>query len=170
MRALTALAALAALAFAQSAAAATITLAPVTLSPEFQTKLEDDYGVREGEYLVREVSQSVSRALARAGADVNGNGDLVLEISIIDAKPNRPTFQQLSDRPGLDSVRSISLGGAELHGVLRSASGAIVAEVDHEYHSPSLEYMFAAGQWTDANRAIDGFAREVAEAYTANAR
>lgn len=170
MRALVPLAALAAFAFAQSAAAATVTLSPVTLSEDFQTTLQEDYGEREGIYLQKEVTESVSRALTRAGAQLAPGGDLVLDVAIIDAKPNHPTLQQLSDTPSLDMMRSISIGGAELRGVLRRSSGEVLAEIDHEYNSPTLDYVHSAGQWHDAYRAINGFAREVAEAYAANAR
>ena len=70
MRVLLPLAALAALAFAQSAAAATVTLTPVSFAPEFQTLLEEDLGVREGAQLQRRVAEQVDEALARVGAEV----------------------------------------------------------------------------------------------------
>jgi hypothetical protein len=171
MRALIPLAALAALAFAQSAAAATVTIAPVGLSPEFQTTLQDDLGEREGAYLQANVAEAVGNALTRRGAEIGTGGDYTLEITIVDARPNRPTMQQLRDEPGLDWSRSFSTGGAELRGVLRGAGGQVVVEVQHDYFTPSLEHVFApAGSWSDAHRAIRAFANKVADAYAANAR
>ncbi|MGE0596761.1 MAG: DUF3313 family protein [Hyphomonadaceae bacterium] len=166
MRVLTTLAALAAFAFAQTAAAATVTLAPVSFSPEFQELLEDDLGTREGHYLQQRVEAAVTRALQRAGAQVGPGGDLTVEIAIVSAEPNRPTLQQLSDRPGLDMIRSVSVGGAELRATIRRANGEEIAQVQHRYYSPSLAYVgFPAGQWTDAHRAITRFANKVALAY-----
>ena len=171
MRMLAPLAALAALAFAQSAAAATITVNPVTFAPELQTKFEEDFGVREQEYLTRRVSSALERTLTRAGAELAPGGELVLDVTLIDAKPNRPTFQQLADRPGLDMGRSASIGGAELHGVLRTSSGEVLAEFDHDYRTPTIEDAYHTGApWFDAYRAIDGFAAEAADAYEAHAR
>lgn len=167
MRMLGTMAAIAAIALAQTAAAATVTLAPVSFSPEFQEMLEEELGVREGDYLQHRVESAVTRALLRAGAQVGPGGDVTVEVSIISADPNRPTLQQLSDRPGLDMIRSFSVGGAELRAVIRRASGE-TAEVRHRYYSPSLAYVgLPAGQWTDANRAINSFAGKVARAYQA---
>lgn len=170
MRLLFPFAALTALALAQSAAAATVTLAPIGFAPEFQTTMEEDLGAREGARLQLQVAERVDAALARVGAELAAAGEMTLEITILDATPNRPTMQQLSARPGLDFGRSISTGGASLHGVLRGAGGQILAEIDHSYHTPTLQYVFASGQWTDADRAIRRFADKVADAYLANAR
>ena len=171
MRVLTPLAAFAALAFAQSAAAATVTVAPVAFSSEFQTALTDDLGPREGVYLQERVEIAVARALERAGAQIGPGGDITVETSIIDADPNRPTLEQTAARPGLDSIRSFSIGGAELHAVIRDSSGQTIAEVTHRYYSPSLSYVFQpTGQWADAQRAISGFAAKVAAAYRESGR
>ena len=170
MRILFSLAALTALAMAQSAAAATVTLAPIGFAPEFQTVLEEELGVREGARLQQRIADRVDAALASVGGEIAPGGDMTLEVTIIDAAPNRPTMQQLRDEPGLDWGRSISTGGASLRGVLRGAGGQVLAEIEHSYHTPSLQYVFAPpGPWTDADRAIRRFADKVADAYLANA-
>lgn len=168
MRIIPSLAALAALAFASSAAAATITVAPVAFSPEFQTSLSEDLGEREGAFLQERVERAVTRALQSRGAQVGPGGQYTVEVSILDADPNRPTMQQAADTPGLDTIRSYSIGGAELHAVIRAAGGQQVAEVSHRYYSPSLEWvMFPTDSWSDANRAINTFARKVADEVSA---
>lgn len=176
MRAFMPLAALAALAFAQTAlaqtaAAETVTIGPVAFSPEFEESLREELGEREGLYLQNEIARQVARELAEAGAALGPNGALTLEITLIDADPNKPTLEQLSDRPGLDYSRSISVGGAELRGVLRNANGQVLAEIDHEYNSVDLfqAATFALTTWQDAQRAIRGFARKAADAYAAQA-
>ena len=47
-------------------------------------------------------------------------------VTIVDAKPNRPTMEQMSRRPGLDMLRSKSLRGMDLHGIAYDASGTPV--------------------------------------------
>ncbi len=171
MRLLFPLAVLTALALAQVAAAATVTLAPIGFAPEFQTAVEEDLGVREGARLQQRVAERVDAALARVGAELAPGGEMSLEITILDADPNRATMQQLRHQPGLDWSRSYSTGGASLRGVLRGAGGRVLAEIEHSYHTPSLQYLLAVpGQWTDADRAIRRFADKVADAYLANAR
>jgi hypothetical protein len=135
MRLIPAFCGLAALAFAQSAAA--VTLAPVSFSPEFETELNEDIGVREGEYLSREVQSAIGAALARRGVALGANGGAI-EVVIVDADPNRPTMQQLANEPALDYMRSISIGGAELRAVLRGANGEVLSEVRHRDYNHSI--------------------------------
>ncbi|HYD72425.1 MAG TPA: hypothetical protein VEF55_04760 [Candidatus Binatia bacterium] len=168
MRLTSALAALAALAFAQSAGA--VTVAPVSFSPEFETELNEELGVREGDVLRQEVEQAIAAALARRGVAV-GDGGGTIEVVIVDADPNRPTWQQLSDEPSLDFMRSFSIGGAELHGVIRGANGEVLTEVDHRrYNSSITEFhgMPPAHTWSEARGAILRFANKVADAYVAH--
>lgn len=169
MRVTSLLAGIAALAFAHAAHAANVNIAPISFSPEFQESVDDDLGAREGEYLRNAVQEAVSEALTARGATLGGNG-LTLEISIIDADPNRPTWQQISAQPGLDGMRSISIGGAELRAVLRNASGSVVSEVTHRRYNDTLADVGAASTWSEARRAIRAFAHKVADAYAENAR
>ena len=167
MRLTSALAALAALSFAHAAAAAPATVS-ISFSPEFQQQLNDELGVREGDILQAAVSDAVARALAERGVDAAA---LTVEVSIIDARPNRPTMQQLVDQPGLDAIRSVSIGGAELRGVLRGADGEVLGEVTHRRYNHNLDDIVGpATTWTEARRAIRQFANKIADAYVAHAR
>ena len=171
MRWLIPLGALAALAFAQTAAAAPVSVAEVKLAPHFQRTLERHLGVSEGPILQAEVADAVSRALTRAGADVAPGAAVTVEATILDADPNRPTMKQVDDHPGLSVIDSVSTGGARLNAVIRGADGRVIAEVSHERYSQSLgDLVGQPAEWTDANRAIRQFAEKVADAYVANAR
>ncbi|HVY84145.1 MAG TPA: hypothetical protein VG943_03370 [Caulobacterales bacterium] len=168
MRPIHLLAALAAWGFAQAASAAPVAIAPVAVAPALETKFRDDYGPRESEYLVRETTDEVTEALMHAGATVERDARVRVEITLVDAKPNRPTFAQMGRPPFID-FSSISIGGAELHAVFRSADGRTLSEVSYKYYDPRLdEFSQANSTWTTARRAIDSFARRVAEAYRAN--
>lgn len=163
---LSAVAALSLLLAAPIAAAAPVRLAPTAISADLQEDLEDKYGLREGEYLQERLAVRLTRELANAGADVSENAPITIETTIIDARPNRPTFKQLGDTISLSYSGSISIGGAELSAVLRGADGQALREVTHRHYSHSLEDVaFAADSWHDARRAIDRFARKVAQAY-----
>jgi hypothetical protein len=152
----------------QTASAQPLSPEQISYSPEFQTALDEDYGLREGEILRRAVADSINNELARRGVSTAGGPSI--EVSIVDAEPNRPTMQQLSERPGLDSIRSISIGGAELRAVLRSADGSVLEQVEHRRFNLSLtELNGAASTWTEARRAIRRFANKVADAYVAHA-
>lgn len=170
MRVRTFLASLAALlalgaAAARPAAAGPISLPPAVYSEEFQEKLTDDYGEREGVYLREAIERALVRALARVGGQVSSEPGVRIETTIIDARPNRPTFQQLNERPGLDFGRSLSVGGAELHAVLRAPDGTALTEVHHRFYEYDIRNVVALTTWGDARRSIDRFARKVATAY-----
>ena len=134
---------------------------PVSFSPEFQTALEDDFGVREGDYLREAVTQAINAELARRGISNAGN----IEVTIVDAEPNRPTMQQLFDTPSLDAS-SISIGGAELRATL--PSGEVVTH--RRYNHSLADIAGPATTWTEARRAIRQFAVKVADAYIASPR
>ena len=168
MRLIPAFVSLAAFAFAQSAAA--VTVAPISFSPEFESELNEVYGVREGDVLREHVDEDIAAALARRGVAVGAGGGTI-EVVILDADPNRPTFQQLVDEPGLDYMRSVSIGGAELHAVIRGANGEVLAEVDHRNYNHSIaDYhgMPPGYTWSEARTAIRRFANKVADAYVAH--
>ncbi len=155
----------AALGFASSATAQPAT--NISYSPEFQTALQDELGAREGEALQRYVHQAIDREFARRGV-TNAAGSI--DVTIVDADPNRPTMEQLSERPGLDPGRSVSIGGAELRAVLHTAGGETL-EVSHRRYDDRIDDIgvSAASTWTAAERAIRQFAVKVADAYVANA-
>lgn len=162
MRATSWLIGAAALALATAASAQPIE--QVSYSPDFQAELEDEYGVREGAYLNETLTRYVTEALTRRGVAVDGSR---IELTIVDAAPNRPTHQQLFDQPSIDFMRSFSIGGAELRGVVRDASGA-AHEVEHRYYSSDIVWAsWTADTWGDARRAMRRFAEKVADAYVA---
>ncbi|MCX7358401.1 MAG: hypothetical protein NT015_09710 [Alphaproteobacteria bacterium] len=139
---------------------------PVSFSPEFQSSLEETYGVREGEVLRAAVTDAISRELTRRGVSAESAS---IDVTIVDAEPNRPTMQQLLDRPSLD-FSSISIGGAELRATVRGANGA-TTEVTHRGYNHSLsDVVGPATTWTEARRAIRQFAVKVADAYVATPR
>lgn len=170
MRITSLLAGIAALSFATAAAAGPVTLAPISYSPEFQELLDEELGAREGEYLRESIAEAVSRELVERGATLGTGAPLTVEISIVDADPNRPTFQQLRDQPGLDAFRSVSVGGAELRAVLRGADGAVVSEITHRRYNHSLaDIGYSAATWSEARVSIRQFANKVADAYVEHA-
>jgi hypothetical protein len=155
--------------FAGAASAQTSLLAPIAFSPEFQTQLEEEYGMREGEVLRAAVTRAVNDAIATR--NVAQGVSISVEVTIVDADPNRPTMQQLRNQPSLDPIRSISTGGAELRAVLRGPDGAVLNEVTHRRYNQDLYDIGVSGStWSAARTAIRQFANKVADAYVEAAR
>jgi len=124
----------------------------VTFGPEFSEKLAEDYGVKEGEYLSERVRRDLERALDKSGKDAAR-----IEVTILDAKPSRPTFKQAGDKPGLDIARSVSTGGMKLQAVAYDASGAASEPFEYKWYENDIR---EAGitTWQDARRASSRFA------------
>jgi len=151
------LATVAFLALSSGAASAEPAAVTVTFGPELQRKAET-LGQRDlaqqADHLVRAVTRTLGRTSALDGARV----DLVLT----DLKPNRPTFEQIARRPGLDPIRSISIGGAAIEGQITTAYGQIIP-VSYDWYSTSLADVHGASTWSDAERAYRRLASNLAE-------
>jgi hypothetical protein len=152
--------------FAPLAAALAVSAAPamaepaavtVTLGGDLQDKV-DDLGEREVREQADRLAEVVQRALARDGALDGARIDLVLT----DLRPNRPTFQQLIDRPGLDGHRSLSIGGAAIEGQVTMADGRTVP-VQYDWFSHSLADVRGFSTWQDADRAYRRLAVNLAD-------
>ncbi len=146
--------ALAAAAMAQPTGAPTVT---VTIGPDLQEEVED-LGQREVDLQVAELVQTVERTLARRGALQGATVNLVLT----DLKPNRPTFQQAADRPGLSIIDSVSIGGATIEGEVITADGQ-TRPVKFDRYSTSIREVYGYTTWQDANRAFDRLASNLAD-------
>jgi hypothetical protein len=128
------------------------------VSADFQKKLADDYGVRETKVLTDALTTKIETAFKAHGV----NAERVV-VTIEDAKPNRPTWQQVSDKPGLDAMRSISIGGAHVKGVAYDASGKEIGTYDYDWYETDLSNVVAANTWSDARSSFDRFARRFAD-------
>ncbi|HEY9234205.1 MAG TPA: hypothetical protein VIP08_04150 [Phenylobacterium sp.] len=147
--------ALAALAIAGSAQAESPHAAPtveVTISPELRQKAEQEYGVRDVERLVADLQQKTEREMQRSGVLAGGR----IELTLVDATPNRPTFKQLGDTPGL-SMSSFGVGGAEIEGKAVSIDGD-VTPIRYRWYETDIRNASRTTTWSDAQYAINRFA------------
>ncbi|WP_374470529.1 hypothetical protein [Phenylobacterium sp.] len=158
--------ALAAAALIASGSAALAAPASVTvnLSPELQKKAEKTYGVKDVERLREELRTDVERQLARTGA----YDDARIELTLVDAVPNRPTFKQLGDTPGL-SMQSFGIGGARIEGQAVAADGR-VTPLSYSWYETDIRNTWSNWVWTDAEHAFERFARRLSTGQTLASR
>lgn len=129
----------------------------VTVSSDF-AKTAAELGQRDVQQQVDDLTRTVERILTERHALDGARIDLV----ITDLKPNRPTMQQTIDKPGLDMMRSISIGGAAIEGTVTTASGE-VHPVKYDYYSNTLAEVRGYTTWQDASTAFDRLARNLAD-------
>jgi hypothetical protein len=138
-----------------TAALATPASVSVTIGPELQSKAEKTLGVREVNDLAARLQTAVQRRLAKTGAYEGARIELVLA----DAQPNRPTFKQLGDKPGL-SYESFGIGGARIEGRAIAANGA-VTPISYKYYESDIRWARHGGTWADADATFDRFAYDL---------
>ena len=150
-----AISALAGLMMASPALALTV---EANVSTELQEKFKDDFGLRESKILTEALTKKVTHIFEQKGV----NADRVV-VTIKDVKASRPTMEQVSNKPGLDPMRSISLGGAQVTGIAYDASGKEIGSYEYKWFENSLENSLVATTWTDARTSFDRFARRFAD-------
>ena len=117
-----------------------------------------ELGERDVQKQADRLGEVVHRALVRQG----GFEGATVNLELLDVRPNRPTFQQLADRPGLDGHRSVSIGGAEIRGEIVMADGSVRPIRRWDWYSHSITEVMGFGTWQDAERAYSRFAAGVA--------
>ena len=149
------LAALSAVSMAHAEGGATV---HVAVSSALETHSEI-LGRRELDELRSNLKDSVLRALQHSGGGVLQPREIDLVIE--DAKPNRPTAEELGRKAGL-SMRSLSVGGARISGQVIDARG-VSHPLDFSYYATDLRDSRGAATWTDADRAFDLVGERIAQ-------
>lgn len=124
----------------------------VTVGGDLTEEVEE-LGQRDVDQQLERLQSVVERRLARENALEGATINLV----ITDLKPNRPTWQQAADKPGLSIMDSISIGGATIEGEVITADGERLP-VRYSRYSPSLADVRGFTTWQDADRAYDRLA------------
>jgi hypothetical protein len=126
----------------------------VTVAPELQKKFDKTYGQREAGFLTKDLREAVEKSLAKKAI----YEDARIEITLVDVKPNRPTFKQMTDTPGL-SFESFGIGGAAIEGRVIAADGT-ETRIDYKWYESDIRQSYA--NWIDAEWTFDRFARKLA--------
>jgi hypothetical protein len=145
-------AALAASATAAFAAPASVS---VSIGPELQAKAAATLGQSDVNELAKELGDRVVKELTRTGA-YDGQR---IELELTDVQPNRPTFKQLGDTPGL-SYQSFGIGGARIEGSAIAPDGH-VTPLSYKYYESDIRDARRGGTWADAEWTIDRFAHQL---------
>jgi hypothetical protein len=133
----------------------TVSQVEVKLSPELQKKAVEEYGLKDVERLAAELRKDVEREMQRTGVLAGGR----LELTLVDARPNRPTFKQLGDKPGL-SLQSFGTGGAKIEGRAITVDGDITP-VRYDWYESDIRQSHMTTTWSDAEYAIGRFAYQL---------
>ena len=137
-----------------------VTVSSITFGDAIQEKARE-YGYRELATLSAYMERAVGREIVSMGFTTAVEQQLVLDIVIEDADPNRPTSRQ--QMSGGLHASSFSIGGASISATLSDHQGNVVDEFSYEWSSNNIRNAQYASTWTDARRTINQFADEIAE-------
>jgi hypothetical protein len=156
---------------AGAAQAQSVQILPVQLSQDLQNEIDERLGAKEADYLKAETAKRLAKELQEEGLTVvEGVAPVSIAVTIEFAKPNRPTFQQLIDKPGLDYGRSFGVGGASFSARLLGQGGEVLQEVRYRWFETDIEFSNTKSTWSDAHRAMRRFADDTAKATARRAR
>ncbi len=124
------------------------------------------YGERDLNRLVERIERKMESRLNKYGVPISENAPQTIRITLTDARPNRPTFAQLSKSSV--SRKSFATGGATLEGELVTTSGESNGRVSYAWYDNDILDAYYSGTWSDANRAIDRFATRTAKSLNRN--
>lgn len=125
----------------------------VTVGPDLQRQIEK-LGDREVNEQIADLQAEVAEALAKRYPGATAN------LVLVDLKPNRPTIEQIRQTPGLDPIRSVSIGGAAIRGEIVTADGQAIP-VQFSYFSDNIRDVWGYGVWRDADRAFERFSDQI---------
>lgn len=126
----------------------------VSFGDKAEKAITKTYGERERVTITDLIERNLTRALGTQAARV--------DVVINDVVPNRPTFKQMGDRPGL-SFQSFGIGGADVSGKAYDAAGNLLGSVSYDWYG-DIMWADTSWTWTDADRAMYQFSRQLAAA------
>ena len=135
-------------------AAPAVSEVKVSIGPDLAKKV-DDIGTRDFDILTAELRRSIERKTPPRP----GGGTLTLVIE--DARPNRPTPQQLYAKPGL-SFESFGVGGARISGEYVDAAGQRTP-IAYSWYESDIRWARYGSTWHDAESAFDRLAERLAK-------
>lgn len=126
------------------------------------------YGDKAITYLIKDLNEELVRDFAKRDIVLSNSAATTLRVTIEDAKPNRPTFRQLSKDPSL-SFQSFGIGGAEVSAKIIGANGEVMGQAEYDLFPSLNDTPFQPkGTWVDARRAFDRFSKKLSKKLAAN--
>lgn len=125
------------------------------------------YGDKDISRLSSRLKSSLERSLSSKNIDIEKAAPYTVKVTLVDARPNRPTFKQLSKNPSL-SRKSFSTGGAAFEIQVTDASGVIIGEADYDWYDMDISDAIYDGTWSDAKFAINRLSRSLGKILAGN--
>lgn len=121
------------------------------------------YGDKELKKLISKLEVNIKNEFSKYDIKISDDAETVLNVTLLDAKPNRPTFSQLAKEPNL-SHQSFATGGAEIQARLLSPDGRIIGNLNYKNYESDIKNSRYGSTWKDSKKAFYWFAVKSAKA------
>ena len=119
-------------------------------------------GDRDLDLLKKRLQSKIEKRFSKKGIAISENASTILRVTLADAKPNRPTFEQQSRDVSL-SFQSIALGGAEIESELVTRDGRSLGNINYRWYENDIRDASFGSTWSDTYRAFDRYANRAAK-------
>ena len=120
------------------------------------------YGDKDLDLLKKRLQSKIEKRFSKKGIAISENASTILRVTLADAKPNRPTFEQQSRDVSL-SFQSIALGGAEIESELVTRDGRSLGNINYRWYENDIREASFGSTWSDTYRAFDRYASRAAK-------
>lgn len=146
----------------QGSPSGAITVGRISFSEEMLEKAEA-LGHMELRRLSSYLREDLEGALMRTNWHGMSDEETRLDITIIDAMPNRPTISQINARDDVHYTTRWA-GGAAVEARLFDGDGMVLASFSYSWLNEDLDDAASYGIWTDTRLTFNRFANSVADA------
>lgn len=122
----------------------------------------ESLGQQELRRLASYLRENLDEALTRSNWHGMSTQENVLNVTIVDAAPNRPTLHQINNLEGAHYSDQFP-GGASLTATLVDGDGMVIATFSYAWFNDALDEDASYGIWTDTRLTFDRFANSVAD-------
>lgn len=119
-------------------------------------------GQQELRRLSNYLRENLEDALTRTNWHGMASHETALNVTIIDAWPNRPTLKQINDLEGVHYTDQFP-GGAALSATLVNGEGVVIATFNYRWFNDAVDDDASYGIWTETRMTFDRFANSVAD-------
>lgn len=141
-------------------ATGSIEIGRIDVSPALRGKAEQ-FGEAELARLTGYLRDVLETTLVAANWHGIAARETVLDVTLVDVVPSRPTMAQIQTMD-MAHYSGEASGGAELTATLRDADGRLVATYHFAWYNPETAGA-GSGIWTDTRTAFARFSRDLAE-------
>ena len=120
------------------------------------------YGDKDLDLLKKRLQSKIEKRFSKNGIAISENASTILQVTLADAEPNRPTFEQQSRDVSL-SFQSIALGGAEIESELVTRDGRSLGNINYRWYENDIRDASFGSTWSDTYRAFDRYASRAAK-------